>query len=128
MRGLTLDAARCEALERERKDIQTRTQEMQAKRNALSKQIGAAKGRGEDASALLAEVVGIGDETKRLEGELDRVQAGLRNFLLDLLQGSVRVVTGVLAKVNPDLFRVQTPTSVVGVRGTDFIVETQAAR
>jgi hypothetical protein len=50
------------------------------------------------------------------------------NFLLDLLQGSVRVVTGVLAKVNPDLFKVQTPTSVVGVRGTDFIVETQAAR
>ncbi len=50
------------------------------------------------------------------------------NFLLDLLQGSVRVVTGLLAKVNPELFKVQTPTSVVGVRGTDFIVETEAAR
>jgi len=50
------------------------------------------------------------------------------NFLLDLLRGSVRVVTGLLAKVNPDLFKVQTPTSVVGVRGTDFIVETQDAR
>ena len=50
------------------------------------------------------------------------------NFLLDLLQGSVRVVTGLLAPINPDLFKVQTPTSVVGVRGTDFIVETQAAR
>ena len=50
------------------------------------------------------------------------------NFLLDLLQGSVRLVTGVLAKVNPDLFKVKTPTSVVGVRGTDFIVDTQAAR
>ncbi len=45
------------------------------------------------------------------------------NFLLDLLQGSVRVVTGLLARVNPELFKVQTPTSVVGVRGTDFIVE-----
>ncbi|WP_234263393.1 FecR family protein [Hydrogenophaga sp. NFH-34] len=45
------------------------------------------------------------------------------NFLLDLLQGSVRVVTGLLAKVNPERFKVQTPTSVVGVRGTDFIVE-----
>ena len=74
-RRLSLDAARFEALERERKDIQTRTQDLQAKRNALSKQIGAAKGKGEDASALLAEVAGIGDETKRLEGELDRVQA-----------------------------------------------------
>ena len=50
------------------------------------------------------------------------------NFLLDLLQGSVRVVTGLLARVNPELFKVQTPTSVVGVRGTDFIVETEAAR
>jgi len=83
-RGVTLVASRFESLERERKDIQTRTQELQAKRNALSKAIGAAKGKGEDASALLAEVAGIGDETKRLEGELDRVQASLRDFLLDL--------------------------------------------
>lgn len=50
------------------------------------------------------------------------------NFALDLLQGSVRVVTGLLARINPDLFKISTPTSVVGVRGTDFIVETQAAR
>ncbi len=50
------------------------------------------------------------------------------NFALDLLQGSVRVVTGLLAKINPDLFKVSTPTSVVGVRGTDFIVETSAAQ
>jgi len=83
-RGLVLDAARFEALERERKEIQTRTQDMQAKRNVLSKQIGAAKGKGEDASALLAEVAGIGADTKRLEGELERVQTGLRDFLLDL--------------------------------------------
>jgi seryl-tRNA synthetase len=83
-RGLTLDTARFEALERERKDIQTRTQDLQAKRNALSKQIGAAKGRGDDASALLAEVAGIGEQAKRLEGELDRVQRELRDFLLNL--------------------------------------------
>ena len=83
-RGVTLDAARFETLERERKDIQVRTQELQAKRNAQSKQIGIAKGKGEDTSALLAEVAGIGEETKRLEGELDRVQRELRDFLLDL--------------------------------------------
>jgi len=83
-RGVTLDRARFETLEAERKQIQTRTQELQAKRNALSKAIGAAKGKGEDATALLAEVAGIGDETKRLEGELDRVQAAVRDFLLDL--------------------------------------------
>ena len=47
------------------RSLQTRTQDLQARRNALSKQIGAAKGKGEDASALLAEVAGIGDETRR---------------------------------------------------------------
>jgi seryl-tRNA synthetase len=83
-RGVRLDAERFEALERERRDIQTRTQDLQAKRNTLSKGIGAAKGKGEDASALMAEVAGIGAETKRLEGELDRVQAALRDFLLNL--------------------------------------------
>ncbi len=50
------------------------------------------------------------------------------NFALDLLQGSIRVVTGLLARINPDLFKISTPTAVVGVRGTDFIVETQAAQ
>lgn len=50
------------------------------------------------------------------------------NFLLDLLQGSVRVITGILAKVNPEVFKVRTPTAVVGVRGTDFIVNAEAAR
>lgn len=48
------------------------------------------------------------------------------NFLLNLLQGSVRVVTGLIGKANPEKFKVSTPTSVVGVRGTDFIVETEA--
>jgi seryl-tRNA synthetase len=83
-RGVTLDTARFETLERERKDLQTRTQELQAKRNALSKQIGATKGKGEDASVLLSEVAGIGDETQRLEAGLDRVQRELRDFLLHL--------------------------------------------
>lgn len=49
------------------------------------------------------------------------------HFVLDLLQGTLRVVTGLVARFNPDRFRVSTPTSVVGVRGTDFIVETAAA-
>ena len=83
-RGIVLDTATFESLERERKDIQTRTQDLQSKRNTLSKQIGIAKGKGEDASALLAEVAGLGDELRRLEGELERVQTKLRAFLLDL--------------------------------------------
>lgn len=50
------------------------------------------------------------------------------SFLLDLLKGSVRVVTGLIAKTHPDNVKIKTPTSVVGVRGTDFIVQTEATR
>ena len=50
-RGYVLDVARFESTEARRKSVQTRTQELQARRNAGSKEIGAAKGRGEDAKA-----------------------------------------------------------------------------
>ncbi|HQR11897.1 MAG TPA: serine--tRNA ligase [Casimicrobiaceae bacterium] len=83
-RGVVLDAARFQALEARRKDIQTRAQDLQAKRNALSKQIGIAKGKGADSAPLMAEVAGLGDELKRQEVELETVQAQLRDFLLDL--------------------------------------------
>jgi seryl-tRNA synthetase len=83
-RGVALDSTGFEALERARKGIQTGTQQLQARRNALSKEIGAVKGKGEDATALLTEVAGIGEETRRLEGELEGVQARLRDFLLEL--------------------------------------------
>ena len=91
-RGVTLDVALFESLEAERKDIQTRTQDLQQKRNATSKQIGAAKGRGEDTAPLMAEVAGLGDALKQLEAELVRVQARLREFLLmlpNIAHGSV---------------------------------------
>src|SRR5262245_5836837 len=78
-RGLSLDTERFLALEAERKVIQTRTQELQAKRNTMSKQIGIAKGKGEDATALLAEVSGVGDELQRVATHLDQVQAHLRD-------------------------------------------------
>ena len=83
-RGATLDTARFEALESARKDIQVRTQELQSRRNSLSKQIGIAKSKGEDAAPMLAEVAGLGDHVKALEAELDRVQRELRDFLLML--------------------------------------------
>jgi len=83
-RGLALDTARFEALEARRKDIQVRTQDLQARRNAASKAIGAAKAKGEDAAPLLAEVAGLGDDVKRLEAELEGVQVELSDFMLDL--------------------------------------------
>ena len=83
-RGYALDTAKFEVAETERKAIQTRTQELQARRNALSKAIGAAKGKGEDASALMGEVAGLADELTALERQLADIQAGLRDWLLGM--------------------------------------------
>jgi seryl-tRNA synthetase len=80
-RGVTFDEAGFRALEDERKGLQTRTEELQAKRNALSKQVGILKGRGEDASAVLAEVGGIGEELKAHEAALSALQERLDAFL-----------------------------------------------
>ena len=70
-RGASFDPNEFQALETERKALQTRTQDLQSRRNALSKQIGVFKGRGEDASAVMTEVGGIGDELKANEQSLD---------------------------------------------------------
>jgi seryl-tRNA synthetase len=79
-----LDVARFGALESERKTLQTRTEELQARRNSLSKQIGALKGKGEDSSAVMAEVGGIGDELKRSADRLELIQAALNAVLMAL--------------------------------------------
>jgi seryl-tRNA synthetase len=81
-RGYTLDVAAFSALEAERRAIQTRTEELQARRNSLSKQIGAMKGRGEDTSAVMAEVGGLGDEMKASAAQLDDTQKRLSDLLL----------------------------------------------
>ncbi|QGZ42103.1 seryl-tRNA synthetase [Pseudoduganella flava] len=80
-RKFQLDVAGFNALESERKAIQTRTEELQSKRNSLSKQIGMLKGKGEDTSAVMAEVAGIGDELKNNEAALAAVQHKLQVFL-----------------------------------------------
>jgi seryl-tRNA synthetase len=69
-RKFQLDVAGFTALEAERKAIQTRTEELQGKRNALSKQIGMLKGKGEDTSAVMAQVA------------LTLVQAKLSEFIM----------------------------------------------
>ncbi len=83
-RGVTLDTARIEQLEAERKDIQVRTQDFQARRNQLSKQIGQARGKGEDASALMAEVTGLGDDLKSAETRLASIQEDLSALLMTI--------------------------------------------
>jgi seryl-tRNA synthetase len=83
-RGFAFDTARFDALETERKDIQTRTQDAQARRNALSKQIGMLKGKGEDTSAVMAEVAGLGDELKRMEDRLSVLQTEITDFVMGI--------------------------------------------
>jgi seryl-tRNA synthetase len=73
-----------EQLEEERKNIQTRTQDLQTKRNALSKQIGQLKARGEDMSALMTEVAGIGDALKADEAQLAETLARFNDFVATL--------------------------------------------
>jgi seryl-tRNA synthetase len=79
-----LDVALFTALETERKTLQVRTEELQARRNALSKQIGMKKGKGEDASAELGDVAGIADELKASADRLEALQAELAPMLMHL--------------------------------------------
>ena len=76
-RGFTLDVARIEALENQRKAVQTRTETLQAERNARSKAIGQAMKRGEDVEPLKAEVNRMADELEAGKRELDSIQAEL---------------------------------------------------
>lgn len=81
-RGFALDAAALNALEAERKTLQTETQELQSVRNARSKAIGQAKAKGGDVAALMAEVAGLGDKLKANEQRLAGVQARLAEIAL----------------------------------------------
>jgi seryl-tRNA synthetase len=83
-RGHQLDTDAFRALETERKSIQTRTEELQAQRNALSRQIGAMKSRGEDTTAVMAEVAGIGEALKQASEQNDAVQTRMNDWLANL--------------------------------------------
>jgi seryl-tRNA synthetase len=83
-RGFDLDVAALETLEAERKQLQVRTQELQNLRNTRSKAIGQAKARGEDVSALMAEVAGFGDELKSSEERLDDIRARIEAIALGI--------------------------------------------
>jgi|TARA_B110000902_G_scaffold98351_1_gene116315 seryl-tRNA synthetase len=83
-RKFDFDTAAFTALESERKAVQTRTQELQAKRNSTSKQIGIAKSKGEDASEIMKEVAGLGEALKADEARLAEIQSELQNILLSV--------------------------------------------
>ena len=83
-RGFDLDVSRIADLEAARKQIQKRTEELQNLRNTRSKAIGQAKAKGEDVSALMAEVAGFGDELKASEVKLDEISAEIEGIALGI--------------------------------------------
>ncbi|HFD11639.1 MAG TPA: serine--tRNA ligase [Crenotrichaceae bacterium] len=83
-RNVQLDVALLEQLETQRKEVQTRTQKLQAERNARSKEIGKAKGQGQDIQPLLQQVESLGDELKKQETSLNRIQEQLQSYFLQL--------------------------------------------
>jgi seryl-tRNA synthetase len=82
-RGYELDTGAFLALEAQRKRIQTTTESLQAQRNALSKQVGQAKAKKDEAqaAALMKEAAALGEQLKTLEAENESVQAKLREFV-----------------------------------------------
>jgi len=120
-RGFAFDAEKFTALEAERKTVQTRTQDLQAKRNNVSKQIGMAKAKGEDVSAIMAEVAGLGDQLKADEARLGELQADLQNLLLNVPNlPHATVPAGASEADNVEVRRIGTP------RTFDFAVKDHA--
>ncbi|MEN5219486.1 serine--tRNA ligase [Stenotrophomonas sp. TWI602] len=83
-RGFELDVSGLESLEADRKRIQVRTQELQSLRNSRSKAIGQAKAKGEDVSAIMAEVAAFADELKASEVALDALREQIEAIALGI--------------------------------------------
>lgn len=86
-RGFTVDVAQIQTLEAQRKELQTKAQDLQAERNAKSKGIGKAKAQGEDIAPLLAEVESLKGQLEAAEqasmnvqNELEEIYAGIPNL------------------------------------------------
>ncbi len=83
-RGFSLDVARIESLEERRKSVQTRTEQLQADRNRISKSIGQAKAKGQDIEPLKADVDRMAAELAAGKVELDEIQAELDGIVLTI--------------------------------------------
>jgi len=83
-RGFVLDVARIEALEEQRKIVQSRSEALLAERNARSKSIGQARQRGEDIAPLMANVEYTGSQLNENKAVLDKIQAELEAILLGI--------------------------------------------
>ena len=109
-RKFDFETAKFTGLETERKTVQTRTQELQAKRNSASKQIGVAKSKGEDASAIMQEVAGLGNQLKADEARLIEIQTELQEILLNVPNvPHTSVPVGLSEENNVEVRKVGTP-------------------
>ena len=77
-----LDVTAFQALENERKTLQSHTESLQARRNTLSKQVGQLKAKGENADAVMAEVASIKTDLEQSALRLDALQSELQTLLL----------------------------------------------
>ena len=121
-RGFRLDVERFETLETRRKNVQTRTEQLQNERNTRSKAIGQAKARGEDIAPLLAEVDQLGSDLESAKRELEGIQAELDSLMLaipNLPHASVPVGAG--EEENVEVRRWGTP------RPFDFAIQDHVA-
>jgi len=83
-RGYTLDVAAFQQLEEKRKSLQVETENLQAERKRKSKEIGIAKGKGEDTTALMQEVEGFAQRLAQCEQELEQLQLELQDLQMGI--------------------------------------------
>jgi seryl-tRNA synthetase len=81
-RGFTFDVQRFNELEKKRKESQVHTQELQAKRNSTSKQIGQAKAKGEDVSVMMGWMDTVNYDLRDWAMDLEKIQQEIQNMLL----------------------------------------------
>lgn len=83
-RGYTLDTDYYQSLEEQRKSLQNETESLQAQRNRISKQVGAAKARGEEFQSILDSVADLGEQLKSRQGELSTIQQKLSELFSEI--------------------------------------------
>lgn len=99
-------------LEQSRRDILAQVEALKAKRNTVSKQIGAMKKAGENADTAVAEMQAVGEEIAKLDGELKDIEARLKDIMLSIPNMPKEdVPLGVDDSDNPEHHKWGEPTS-----------------
>ena len=83
-RGIEFDLAAWQSLEQRRKALQITTQDLQTARNLRSKEIGAAKARGESIEDARAAMNTLGTQLQEVEASLEILQQEIESFVLGL--------------------------------------------